>query len=88
MITSEGGLNTMGTTIRESKHDRFIRVAEARTNKILTMIRLLGNCSSRSSYEYQDEYIQKIFGAIERETRMAKNRFICDKENSDRFSLK
>ena len=25
----------------ESKHDKFIRVAEARTNKIIDMIRLL-----------------------------------------------
>ena len=31
--------------MKESKIDRFRRVAEARVNKIIKMIRLLGNCS-------------------------------------------
>lgn len=31
----------------ESKRDRFVRIAEARTNKIIDMIQLLGNCSNR-----------------------------------------
>lgn len=31
--------------MNESKTDRFRRVAEARVNKIIKMIRLLGNCS-------------------------------------------
>ena len=39
----------------ETKRERFVRLAEARTNKILDMIKLLGNCSSRSNYEYTDE---------------------------------
>ena len=57
----------------ESKRDRFIRIAEARTNKILEMLRLLGNCSSRSNYEYTDEDIKKIFGALEKELKNTKN---------------
>lgn len=32
--------------MRESKPDRFRRVAEARVNKIIKMVRLLGNCSN------------------------------------------
>ena len=36
----------------ESKKDKFVRIAEARTNKIIDMIRLLGNCSNKASYEY------------------------------------
>ena len=34
----------------ESKKERFVRIAEARTNKIIDMIRLLGNCSSKATY--------------------------------------
>ena len=36
----------------ESKRDRFIRIAEARTNKILDMLKLLGNCACNSNYDY------------------------------------
>lgn len=36
----------------ESKRERFVRIAETRTNKILNMIRLLSNCSNSSVYEY------------------------------------
>ena len=39
----------------ESKKDKFVRIAEARTNKIIDMIRLLGNCSNKASYEYSKE---------------------------------
>ena len=46
----------------ETKRERFVRIAEARTNKILEMMRLLGNCSSKGNYEYTDEDIKKIFG--------------------------
>jgi len=31
----------------ESKRDRFVRLAEARTNKIIDMLQLLGNCAKR-----------------------------------------
>lgn len=38
--------------MKESKIDRFRRVAEARVNKIIKMIRLLGNCSGTSVYTH------------------------------------
>ena len=47
--------------MKESKYNKFIRVAEARTNKIIDMIRLLGNCSNTAVYEYTDGDIKKIF---------------------------
>ena len=28
----------------ETKRDKFVRIAEARTNKIIDMVQLLGNC--------------------------------------------
>ena len=33
-----------------SKVDNFVRLAEARTNKIIDMIGLLGNLSNKSNY--------------------------------------
>jgi len=59
----------------ESKSERFVRIAEARTNKIIDMIQLLGNCSNRATYDYSKEDVKKIFGAIENELRLAKSKF-------------
>ena len=35
--------------------ERFKRIAETRTNKLIDMIELLGNCSNRNNYEYTEE---------------------------------
>lgn len=56
----------------QEKSQRFKRVAEARTNKIIESIRLLGNCSNRSNYSYSEEDVKKIFSAIESELKVAK----------------
>ena len=72
----------------ETKRERFVRLAEARTNKILDMMKLLGNCSSKSNYEYTDEDVRKIFGAIEREMKNARAKFNgTDMQKEDRFTL-
>ena len=74
--------------INESKRERFVRLAEARTNKILDMIKLLGNCSSKSNYDYTDEDVKKIFGAIERELKNTKAKFNgTSVQKKDRFTL-
>ncbi len=59
----------------ESKHQRFVRLAEARTNKIIATLRLLGNCSSPAVYEYSKADVNKIFRAIEEATADAKRRY-------------
>lgn len=59
----------------ESKSERFIRIAEARTNKIIDMIQLLGNCANRASYDYTRDDVKKIFSAIESELKVAKAKF-------------
>ena len=42
------------TAPRESKEARFRRLAEARVNKIISMLRLLGNLSDRDYETYMD----------------------------------
>ena len=61
--------------IQETKRDKFVRLAEARTNKIIDMIQLLGNCSNQSQYEYTQKDVNKIFNAIQSELDAAKKRF-------------
>ena len=70
----------------ESKHDKFIRVAESRTNKIIDMIRLLSNCSNTATYT--DEDVKKIFSALESELKACKSKYqdISNKEN--KFTLR
>ena len=71
----------------ETKRERFVRIAEARTNKILEMMRLLGHCSSQGNYEYTEEDIRKIFGALERELKNTKNKFLGIDAKEERFTL-
>ena len=60
---------------KETKREKFVRMAEARTIKIISMVRLLGNCSNRLAYEYSDKDVSKIFSAIEGAVSDAKKRF-------------
>lgn len=59
----------------ETKRERFVRMAESRTIKIISMMRLLGNCSNKCAYEYSDKDVTKIFSAIDGAVADAKKRF-------------
>ena len=72
---------------KESKRGRFVRVAETRVNKILDMIRLLGNCSSKANYDYSDEDVNKIFSALEKEIRNTRAKFTGSGLKNERFTL-
>ena len=73
--------------VKETKRERFVRLAEARTNRILDDLRLLGNCSSKSNYQYTDDDVRKIFNAIEKEVKQAKARFQGGDSKEERFRL-
>lgn len=73
----------------ESKRERFVRLAETRTNKIINMVQLLGNCSNTSAYEYTDADVEQIFSAIEASVREAKKKFTkTETTKITRFTLK
>ena len=71
----------------ETKTDRFVRVVEARVNKIIKMIRLIGNCSNTANYEYTTENIDQIFDTLHEELNKTKKRFMLVKSGKSRFSL-
>ena len=58
-----------------NKRDRFKRLAEQRTNIVLHRLKVLGNCSNRSAYEYSEEEIAKIFFTIEQTVKQTKAKF-------------
>jgi hypothetical protein len=74
---------------RESKGDRFTRLAEARTERALYSIRLLGNLSNKSIYDYSDADIRKIFKALETEMELSREKFSRSRSKRRQgFSLK
>jgi hypothetical protein len=71
--------------MEETRHERFRRVASKRTNEILEKIRILGNCSNKSSYEYTEEEVNKIFYEIDKQLKLIKAKFLVGKR--ERFKL-
>ncbi|MBU0974945.1 hypothetical protein KKD03_04570 [Patescibacteria group bacterium] len=67
------------------KRDRFKKLAEKRTNVLLQKMKILGNCSNRSVYEYSETDVAKIFSAIEQKIRETKAKFHFPK--SQKFKL-
>lgn len=68
----------------ETKEARFRRVAEARVNKLLRMLRLLGNCSCRNVYSYTPSEVEQLFNTLQAELDAARSRFYFGKQ---RFTL-
>lgn len=70
----------------DDKKERFVRIAERRTNNILEQLRLLGNCSNQNNYSYTEEDVKKIFSVIETELKEVKMKF-NSKANKEKFKL-
>ena len=74
--------------MQETKRDKFVRLAEARTNKIIDMIRLLCNCSNTATYEYTDEDVKKSFSALESELKTCKSKYQDNSNKESKFTLR
>jgi hypothetical protein len=70
---------------QETRAERFRRIAANRTNQIIKKLSLLGNCSNKSSYEYTEEEVSKIFSAIDKELRQARARFTFNRRKTFKF---
>lgn len=69
------------------KQEKFVKLAEQRTNKILKAIEVLSHCSNRYTYEYTDEQVDKIFDAIEDELSRVKSKFKSSNVDRKEFKL-
>ncbi|MDD5456258.1 MAG: hypothetical protein PHV30_04410 [Candidatus Margulisbacteria bacterium] len=47
-----------------TKRERFEKVAAKRTQKIIALLDLLGNCSNKNNYEYNEKDVDKMFRII------------------------
>ena len=73
---------------KETKDERFKRLAEQRVNAILDKLRLLGQLSNRSNYEYTEDQIEAAFRAIHEELKDTKAKFRNGSRDQRRFTLK
>ena len=63
----------------EEKRTRFVRLAEARVNRTLRDIRLIGNLANTHNYDYTEEDVAKIFAALDSEQKALRARFAAQK---------
>jgi chorismate mutase len=70
----------------ESKAERFKRVAEKRTQKVLTDLRLLGQCGNRRTYEFSPDQVRKIFREVRRTLKQTEDKF-TERGDRARFRL-
>jgi hypothetical protein len=65
---------------KETKSEKFERLAELRINNILKELRKLGNLSNTRNYHYTEQHIKQMFSALNRSLRGTKKLFT---ENSN-----
>ena len=64
------------------KRQKFVDLAEARVNKALKDIQLIGNLSNKSAYDFSEADIRKIFGALQKGLDGSKARFSKESEGA------
>ena len=74
-------------TSKQTREQRFRRLAEKRVNIILDKLRLLGQLSNRSNYEYTDAQVEAIFKAIQKDLNATKAKFRDGHRTRKRFTL-
>jgi len=70
----------------ESPEQRFKRLAEYRTQRVLESLRILSHCANRYQYGYTDNDVTKIFSAIQAEVDKTRSKFDAS-EKGDKFQL-
>lgn len=58
-----------------AKRDNFIRLAEARVTRVIEAMRVIGNLSNKSNYEYNEEDVKKIINTLQTELTALKAQF-------------
>ena len=70
------------------KRDNFIRLAEGRVTRAIDSIRVIGNLSNRSNYEYTADDSKKIIDALQTEINALKVQFMPRPTSNKGFKLR
>jgi hypothetical protein len=74
--------------MQSNKRSKFIELATKRVNRSIKDLRLIGNLSNRSAYEYSEDDVRKIIRALQREVDAVKSRFAGPGDaNENEFTL-
>lgn len=65
------------------KRAKFVELATNRVSRAIKDLRLVGNLSNRSAYEYTDEDARKILRALTREIDDLKSRFRGEEQSDE-----
>ena len=75
--------------MRAADRAKFVRLANNRVNKAIKSIRLIGNLSNRSNYDFTDDDVRQILRALEGEIKSCRQRFEQPSStNNEAFELK
>lgn len=72
----------------ESKNEKFKRLAEKRTNYVIDKLRLIGNLSNKSLYDYSKYDVDAMFNAIEKSLKQSRNEFSDAISKDNKFYFK
>ena len=72
---------------KESKTERFLRLATKRVSSVLKSFRILGNCSSRHNYAYSSEQIDKMFEVLQVALNNTEAKFTPSKQEQKSFKF-
>ncbi len=68
--------------------EKFVELAEKRVNRAMKELRLIGNLSNKTNYEYTDTDVTKIFRSLENVLKDSRNKFKNGYTNgADEFKL-
>lgn len=71
--------------MEETKQQKFVRIAEPRVTRACKAVSLLGNLAS-SNYEYTEEQVDAMFGAVQQELDRARAAF-SQKDKPKKFTF-
>jgi len=61
--------------MKSNPRQKFVELAEKRVEKALKDIKLIGNLSNKSNYQYNEQDVKKIFGVLKKALDECKGRF-------------
>ena len=70
--------------MEDMMNNKFKKLAENRVNNAIKYIRLVGNLSNKSNYQYTDEQVKRIFQELNTEVDSALQKFKAEKVSGKR----
>lgn len=72
----------------ENKSDKFVRLADFRTNKVIEYLKSLTNLANKSVYEYTPQQVDAIVQAIDDQLNATQQALLANGEKQPAFTLK